>query len=193
MAGSGLVLGRSSILVRLIASFGALALITGGFHSENLMKSFEGKGMATLEISPRMTEAGEESDYQKVMMAGIGLRHVRHSGIKSPLYLRPASFDLQTRLESLRQAGVGSGDLAVPAEEFFESPRAAGRLRGMPEPARRRLLADFLSVQWARHQDEALGDVARVTAPRSEVRAISDSISNYFGKEKDSNKKRIKN
>lgn len=43
-------------------------LVTGGFHSEGLEKRFSGRGMSWLEITPKISEAGDSKVYRDAML-----------------------------------------------------------------------------------------------------------------------------
>lgn len=69
-------------------------LITGGFHSHSLLAHLRSRGIAYVEISPKISEAGETTAYLKTLMA--------ESAIKSALYLSLDQTSLEGSLQKTR-------------------------------------------------------------------------------------------
>ncbi|MBI4115868.1 MAG: hypothetical protein HY447_04755, partial [Candidatus Omnitrophica bacterium] len=82
-------------------------LITGGFHSEGLTAHFKNKGIAFLEVTPKISEVGDTSRYLNVLMASTKLPSPSESEIKAHLFLSPIvsdGFPSDLRREALRTA-----------------------------------------------------------------------------------------
>ena len=71
-------------------------LVTGGFHSQDLLSRLKSRGIAYVEVSPRISGVGETANYLKALMA--------ESAIKSTLYLSPDQTPLEGALAETRAA-----------------------------------------------------------------------------------------
>ncbi|HBH04923.1 MAG TPA: hypothetical protein DDZ42_23945, partial [Candidatus Rokubacteria bacterium] len=187
MAGSGLVLGRSSILVRLIASFGALALITGLVGGIGIWAFSRVNGALQAvagESVPALVQLlGTERDMQQAVVAERTLMFMKVDTLAAKETVRTHADRLARLNEHWKQYGAIAASEAERARRAaFESARAewetASRdvLKTIAEdtPAARRDAVDLSLGETALKYDkarQALGELieARLAQVREQA------------------------